>query len=203
MEDFTSFTPVFYCPLCCAHFTPPPCARLPPCLPALPWLVLLTLVNPPFYLYVRMCLSTFAIIYLCMWTMFTHLEQMSGFASHPPLTEFVFFQWIVTLTCAVYGVRMLGFATCSVHTEEWLYSTEATLCPCWNISVLHCRNALAPSLVLALFHVKFACSHLDCVGFLLGKLNIFPLPTNMPAWSLFLPLHTGVSMGESCVFHAM
>lgn len=125
---------------------------------------------------------------------------MSGFVSGVlPLTEFVFVQWIITWTRSAYGVRMWAFGTHSVHTEEWLCSKEATLCPCWSIPVLHSRNALAPSMVLALFHVKFACSHLDCVGFLLGNLNIFPLATNTPAWSLFFPLYTCVYRWIVCI----
>lgn len=101
---------------------------------------------------------------------------------------------------------MWVFGTLSMHTEECLYTEEATLCPCWNISVLHSRNVPAPSLVLALFHVKFACSHPDCVSFLLGNLTIFLLPTNMPAWTLFFPsahMCEYVFVGESYVLPAM
>lgn len=115
---------------------------------------------------------------------------MLDFASHPPLTEFAFVQWIIIWTCSAYGVRMWVFGTRSLDPEEWLYWKEATLCPCWNISVLHSRTALAPRLYLAVFHVKFACFHLDCGGFLLGNPNIYPLTTNMPAWRLvFSPAH--------------
>lgn len=114
-------------------FTPPLCTQLPPCFSALPWLVLLILVNPPFHLYLSLCLSAFAIlcgpVFLWSASMFS-CDLFNLLLLTPSLScvslhfwtmfwtnclfwlspNMVFILWIFTWMCTAQEVTIRGFA---------------------------------------------------------------------------------------------